>query len=234
MTWYAWWPSGGSEDAKVVPGAYRGRSVHARECNMKIALIACACLSVSRIAAAQAPPLEVQGVALGASAEQLQQTIPQFRCYGATCSFDPSDAATAQCGPVSSDPSVLACYAQAGSQYAFASAHGARYAAYLHEGRVGEFRVTFPMASADTVASTLQEKYGPPSLDREFDAKNRLGASFVNRVVTWRRADGEITVERRALDVDTGLATFIAAWYAQATAGNKAIAEKSDATPGSP
>lgn len=196
---------------------------------MKLSAISFALFVAPALAATSAPPLEVQGVPLGASVEQLQQAIPLFRCYGATCTFDPAEAASARCGPLSSDPAVLGCYGRSGSDYAFASVHGAEYVAYLRAGRVGEFRVTFPTAHADEVVSALQQKYGPPSDEREFEAQNQLGARFVNRVVTWRRADGEISVERRAVDVDTGLATFIADWYARATANDTEIGVKPDA-----
>lgn len=197
--------------------------------NVKISSLMCALFAASAIAGSQTPRLEVQGVPLGATVEELQQAIPLFRCYGATCTFDPAEAASARCGPVSSDPAVLGCYGSAGSKYAFASVHGAEYTAYLNGGRVGEFRVTFPTAHADEVVSALEEKYGTPSDAREVETENQLGARFVNRVVSWHRADGEITVERRAADVDTGLATLIADWYARATANDKAIELKPDA-----
>jgi hypothetical protein len=202
------------------------------EWKVKFSRIACGfCFSTVALAASPTHPLEVLGVPLGASAETLHQLIPLIKCYGATCSFDPIDAAIAQCGPMSSNPGVLDCYAQAGSEYAFGPARGAKYTAYLKDGRVGEFRITFPIASADEVVSALREEYGAPSDDREFDAQNRLGLKFHNRAVAWRRADGEITVERRSVDVDTGLATFAATWYSRGTVDAQEIAGKSDATP---
>ena len=100
---------------------------------------------------------------------------------------------------------------------------------FIKDGRVGEFRITFPTARADEVVSSLGEEYGPPSDDREVETQNRLGLKFRNRTVTWRRADSEITVERRSVDVDTGLATFVATWYTRATANDQEIAGKSDA-----
>ena len=185
--------------------------------------------SATALAASPTPPLEVLGVALGASVEKLHQVIPLFNCYGATCSFDPIDAANVQCGPATSNPAVLDCYARAGSEYAFGPAHGAKYTAYLKDGRVGEFRVTFPMASADAVVSAMKDQYGPPSTDQEFETQNRLGLQFRNRVVTWHRTDVEISVERRSTDVDTGLATFAADWYSRTTSNDQEIGGKSDA-----
>ncbi len=196
---------------------------------MKIPLKACAFLSAAAMAASPTPPLEVLGVALGDSVEKLQHVIPLFKCYGATCSFDPIDAANVECGPLSSNPTVLDCYTGTGSEYAFGPAHGAKYIAYLKDGRVGEFRITFPTARSDEVVSALTKEYGSPSDDREVDTQNRLGLQFRNRTVSWRRSDGEITVERRAVDVDTGLATFVASWYSRATANDQEIGGKSDA-----
>lgn len=83
---------------------------------MKGSLVAAALLAGSAGAALAALPLEVLGVPLGAVAQQLQQTIPLFRCHTATCTFDPVNAASGQCEPVSSDPPVLDCYAQSGSK----------------------------------------------------------------------------------------------------------------------
>jgi hypothetical protein len=196
---------------------------------VKISVLACIFLSTSVIAASPPSTPEVLGVALGASVERLQQVIPQFKCYGATCVFDPIDAAYARCGEASSSPGVLDCYAQSGADYAFVSTHGAKYTAYLKDGRVGEFRVTFPTSSADEVVKALKENYGPPADDREFDTENRLGLKFRNRAVIWRLGDSEITVERRSVDVDTGLATIVATWYRHATAGDQEIGGKSDA-----
>jgi hypothetical protein len=195
---------------------------------VRAAALAGVWLAGSAIAAAQTPPLEVNGVPLGVTAAQLQQAIPLFKCHAATCSFDPVDAAMTQCGPVGSDYAVLECYARVGREYAFGPAHGAKYTAYLKDGRVGEFRVTFPTASADEVVTALTEKYGAPSSDRQFETQNRLGARFVGRTVRWRSTGGEITVERRSVDVDTGLATLIATWYAMATAKDQELAGKSD------
>jgi len=194
---------------------------------LKIAAIAFAFFAASAIAAAPAP-LEVKGVPRGATVEQLRQTIPQFKCYGATCTFDPMDAAVARCGEVRADQGVLECYGRLGSEYAFGPVHGAKYSAFLKNGRVGEIRVTFPVAHADEVVIAMTEIYGKPADDRQLESQSRLGEKFGNRVVTWSRPDGTITVERRSLDVDTGSATFIAAWYAQATANGKEIAAKSD------
>jgi hypothetical protein len=183
----------------------------------------------SGLAAAQTPPIAVQGVPLGATVEQLLQAIPQFKCYGATCTFDPLDAATSQCGEATADQSVLSCYGRSGANYAFGPVHGAQYSAYLKGGRIGEFRVTFPVARADEVVAAMTEMYGKPTDDRQFESQSRLGEKFGNRAVTWTRPDGVIAVERRAVDVDTGSATFIATWYAQTTGKGKELAGEHDA-----
>jgi hypothetical protein len=197
-----------------------------RNCPLKIAGVACAFFTVAAIAAPPAPPLEVIGVLLGDTLAELQQVIPQFKCYGATCTFDPIDAAEARCGDASADPGVLDCYGKSGSEYAFASVHGAKYSAFLKDGRVGEIRVTFPAARADEVVIAITEKYGRAANDRQFESQTLLGEKVGNRAVTWSRPDGTITVERRAADVDTGSATFVAPWYAQATGKGKEIAAK--------
>jgi hypothetical protein len=196
---------------------------------LKSAFAFFALFSSAAIAAGPAQPLEVNGVSLGATLAQLKQAIPQFKCYGATCTFDPVDAATAQCGEASADQSVLACYGRIGSEYAFGAVHGAKYSAYLKDGRVGEFRVTFPVARADEVVLDITEKYGKPSNDRQVEAQSQLGEKFSNRTVTWSRPDGTINVERRAVDLDTGSATFVAGWYAQSTGNGKEIAVQSGA-----
>jgi hypothetical protein len=202
---------------------------HERGSKLNIAVIGSTFFAAMSIAAAQVPPLEVQGVELGATVQQLQKAIPQFKCYGATCAFDPTDAATAQCGEATADQPVLDCYGRIGSEYAFGSIHGAKYSAFLRDGRVGELRVTFPVARADDVVIDMTQKYGKPTDDRQSESLSRLGEKFNNRVVTWSRSDGTIRVERRALDVDTGSATFVARWYAEATAHGKEIAGQSGA-----
>ncbi len=194
---------------------------------MKYAPTWLALISAAAFAADPAPPLEVNGISLGAIVGQLRQAIPQFKCYGATCTFDPVDAAIARCGEASADQPVLECYGRIGSEYAFGPVHGAKYSAYLSDGRIGEIRVTFPVARADEVVLYMTEKYGKPSADRKIEAQSRLGEKFSNRIVTWNRPDGTISVERRAVDLDTGSATFVASWYAQATANGKEIAAQS-------
>ena len=196
--------------------------------SLKIAVAAYASFATCSVAATLEPPLEVKGVPLGATVQQLQQAIPQFKCYLATCTFDPMDATISRCGEASADQAVLDCYGRSGSEYAFGAVHGAQYSAFLKEGRVGKFRVTFPIARADEVVLALTQEFGKPTDDRQFEAVSRLGEAFSNRAVTWRRSDGTITVERRAIDVDTGSATFVATWYAQATANAKEIAGQSD------
>jgi hypothetical protein len=195
---------------------------------LKIAALALALLAASSITAVSAP-LEVKGVPLGATVEQLQQAIPLFKCYGATCTFDPVDAALARCGEARVDQAVLECYGRTGSEYAFGPVHGAKYSAFLKDRRVGEIRVTFPVAHSDEVVIAMIEEYGKPTDDRQVESQSRLGEKFSNRVVTWSRPDGTLTVERRSVDVDTGSATFVATWYAQATANAREIGGQSDA-----
>jgi hypothetical protein len=196
---------------------------------LKIAVTVGAFFAASAIAAEPVPPLEVHGVLLGATVQQHQQAIPQFKCYGATCTFDPIDAAIVQCGEASTDQPVLECYGRIGSEYAFGPVHGAKYSAFLKDGRVGEIRVTFPVARADEVVVDMTEKFGKPASDRQIESQSRLGEKFSNRTVTWSRSDGTISVERRAVDIDTGSATFVAPWYAQATANGREIAAESGA-----
>jgi len=195
---------------------------------LKYAGFASAFVVASALAAAPVPPIAIQGVPLGATVEQLQRAIPQFKCYGATCTFDPMDAAVAQCGEASADQSVLGCYGRSGAEYAFGPVHGAQYSAYLKGGRVGEFRITFPVARADEVVAAMTEMYGKPTNDRQFQSQSRLGEKFDNRAVTWDRPDGVIAVERRSVDVDTGSATFIATWYAETTGKGKELAAEHD------
>jgi hypothetical protein len=197
---------------------------------LKLATIFCVLFATSALAATPAPPLEVKGVQLGATMEQLRGAIPQVKCYGATCTFDPVDVAAARCGEASAEQSVLDCYGRIGTDYAFGQVHGAKYSAYVKDGRVGEIRVTFTVARADEVVTAMTEKYGKPTDDRQFESQTRLGEKFGNRAVTWSRPDGTLTVERRAIDVDTGSAIFVAEWYAKATALGKEIATKSGAT----
>jgi hypothetical protein len=173
---------------------------------------------------AQGPPLEIKGVPIGASMDELQAKIPGFTCAASGCILLVSSYVSKQCGSGASSN----CLLKAWEPLKFGPAFPKYYRAEFKDGKLARVSVTIDQGLAGQVIIALTEKYGKPSTDDVKSIQNRAGATFDNRVATWVRDDGEIKVEQRSGSINDGDVTISAKGYNEAA--TKEIVDKAKAS----
>ena len=189
-------------------------------------------LFAASVAGAQTPPLEVKGVPLGASMEELKAKLPAFDCAKTSCTLFmtlyvnkqcPTRMATAQSPQVWAD-----CVSNVRDPLKFGPANVSYYEASFMDGALGRVFIRIGQIAADQVVIALTEKYGKPTSDSVTSIQNRAGATFDSRVVVWLREDGQIRVEQRYGNVDEGAVIISSKTYDAAT--SKATVDQAKAS----
>ena len=60
------------------------------------------------------------------------------------------------------------------------------------------FTMGFPMSSFPRLAQTLESQYGPADAQEQTDWRNRLGAAFDTKIMTWHTPHGTMALRSRA------------------------------------
>lgn len=141
----------------------------------------------------QHPALEVKGIPLGATKEQLLERMPSMTCKGNDCGTQAHDD--------------------------FGGAETTGYMASFRDGKLGSFYIRFKQSGTDQIIGALTEKYGKPTQTSRQQMQNAFGARYESRGADWRFPEGSIIVEQRGGSADEGVVMMQADWY---DAGNKA------------
>jgi hypothetical protein len=188
-----------------------------------------ALLLIASAAHAQAPPLEMKGVPLGAPKQDVITTIPGMECRGIAgpnvCYLLTTSVVTKGCPPSAS----AQCIKEGFERLKFGPAITNSYWVDLRDDKVARIRVQFGMTQFGPVVVALTEKYGAPSSDVVDEVQNRMGAKFRNRIVKWDRPDGLIRARERGPDIDTSDVTMETKEYAAATAAESTEKAKASA-----
>lgn len=183
---------------------------------------------------AQQPPLEIKGLALGLTEEQLHSRLPgAFECkthenIGRAC-YSSVHTEPAGCRSLRRLPSQQ-CNAAERELYEFGPITPTIYAVnFDSDGRAGRMSVGFNTADYLPLSAALVAKYGAPTSDENRAVKNRMGAEFDNRTLVWRRPDGVMTLQQRAGSVDRGNLVIMAVGFVERTSGDQAEKAKAAA-----
>lgn len=74
--------------------------------------------------------------------------------------------------------------------------------AEIKEGGTATVLVSFKERSFSAVIAALQAKYGEPSSDKSSVVKNRMGASFDHREVSWVQGEQVLVARQRSGSID--------------------------------
>lgn len=124
-------------------------------------------------------PLEIRGVALGDSLEQLSAIHPSARCSLAD-------------REVSDDTCTIRGYGSVDDAFVMY---------IIVDGKVESAAVLMDSASLPGTLLAMKAKFGEPSID-DSTVTNAMGASFRNRKATWTTDAGRIVAEERVGRID--------------------------------
>ena len=141
---------------------------------------------VSPVAIAAESPLEVKGFPLGGSRAALVDRFKLLTCVGDFCGYSLTTCdieKTRSCGTLHSDLMI--------------GDIPVNWEAHIDNDRVVTIALITGEANFNLLVAALRQKYGKPTTDAVARVQNPFGASFEDRVVVWKRHDGEVQAVRR-------------------------------------
>lgn len=145
----------------------------------------CACTSVL----AQSEPFEFKGIALGSDIAAIESSS-RFSCR------DPNS-------PIAD----RTCSLRYGEKETIAGAPVNTLLLHFYGGKLHAISISFEAKNFSQVADALKEKYGEAVFKTE-EIQNRMGATFENRIYTWRRPEAILEAKRFSSKIDTSSAFF--------------------------
>jgi hypothetical protein len=73
---------------------------------------------------------------------------------------------------------------------------------YYYAGKLETIGITFDEKHFSQVGAALEEKYGQGNLKSE-TLQNRMGATFENRILSWRKGEATLEAKRYSGKIDT-------------------------------
>lgn len=143
----------------------------------------------STLAFAQTNPFEFKGIALGSDISVLENTS-RFECR------DPKN-------PIAD----RICSLRYGERETIAGVPVEVLLLYFYDGKLQTISISFDAKNFTQVADALKEKYGEGSLKTE-EIQNRMGATFENRIVSWRSPGATLEAKRISGKIDRSSVLF--------------------------
>lgn len=185
---------------------------------------------------ATAQPLEYKGLRLGAEAATLDPWlgVVGMKCEpaGGLCRALPVEDCANLPRHVANRAALFGeCMAAMGKKLTFAGVRTSAPYVSVAAGAVESVTTSFQSDDFAEMLAAVVVKYGEPSASTSPKWQNKAGATFDNRVLVWRRADGLITMTLRGAERDRSTLSMVAAGTeearesAQKTAAKKAVAD---------
>lgn len=132
---------------------------------------------------AQEPSFDFKGIALGSDISFIENTS-RFSCR------DPQN-------PIAD----RVCSLKFGERETFASVPVEVLLLYYYSGKLEIISISFEAKHFSEVASALTEKYGQGVVKTE-GVQNRMGATFENKIYSWRRGNSTLEAKRYSSKLD--------------------------------
>ncbi|HAM59574.1 MAG TPA: hypothetical protein DCQ64_30860 [Candidatus Rokubacteria bacterium] len=132
---------------------------------------------------AQEPPFDFKGIALGSDISSIENTS-RFSCR------DPQS-------PIAD----RVCSLKFGERETIAGASVEVLLLYYYSGKLETISISFSAKHFSEVAAALTEKYGAGSVKTEA-VQNRMGATFENKIYSWRRDNATLEAKRYSSKLD--------------------------------
>ena len=152
-----------------------------------LTIVALLCAPMS--AFAQSDPFEFKGIALGSEIAAIESN-PRFSCR------------------IANDPIAdQVCSLRFGEKETIAGAPIGTLLLFYYNGKLQTISISFAAKDFLQVADALKAKYGEGSAKTEA-IMNRMGATFENRIVTWRKPGATAEAKRFSSKLDTSSVRF--------------------------
>jgi hypothetical protein len=155
---------------------------------MRVATVVLATLAFS-LAFGQSEPFEFKGIGLGSDITAIESS-PKFSCRNPD-------------SPIAD----RICSLRYGERETIAGAPIGTLLLYYYDGKLQTISISLEAKHFSQVAEALKEKYGEGNSKTE-TIQNRMGASFENRIVTWRKPGAILEAKRFSGKIDTSSVMF--------------------------
>lgn len=155
---------------------------------MRLAVLA-ALLALAAPAGAQETPFDLNGMTLGTALAAIEAS-GRFTC------IDPKS-------PVAD----RLCRLKSGEKESIGEAQVKGLFLYFYSGKLEMISLTLDPKAFPEAVSTLSKRYGTGSMETE-TMQNVTGASFENRIYTWRRNNATLEAQTYGRNLDTSTVMF--------------------------
>ncbi len=86
----------------------------------------------------------------------------------------------------------------------------------FYEDKLSMAHAKFSPSGFASVVSAIREKFGPPSSTKSEAITNRMGASFENQILEWKRSSTTIRAEKYTTSVDrSSVKIFVDSYFTE-------------------
>lgn len=178
-------------------------------------------LTLSSPSFAQSEGFDFKGLPLGSTVADLKAKFPEYYCNKSTagnplsdtsCSLSPEMKCLMEQAPYPDNRSCREAVMQAMTYAGVRS----EVSLMFYDDKLGMARATFGADSFSNVVASMREKYGEPTTKKAEPVTNRMGATFENQILEWKKAGTTIQAEKYATRVDrSSVKVFQDAYFAE-------------------
>lgn len=177
--------------------------------------------------------LDFKGIQLGSTDEVVRQEFPQLYC---TVPLEKARTETKdffrQYWERKATEADLVCQRAFGDRdpvwpvREFAGHKAGSVGFSYFAGKLVKADATLPVFAFRDIVEGLTAKYGPPSSNTTEQVQNRMGATFLNEIVSWRRGNATLSVTKYTTDLETARYSLTADGYWQEVEKRRATKAK--------
>lgn len=175
---------------------------------MNRTIVALLAIAIQTPSFAQSDGFDFKGLPLGSSAAALKSTFPEYYCSASpgnslgdtTCRLTPEMRCWKELSPYPDDRS---CREAVMAAMTYAGVRTTNISLRFYEDKLSLAFVAFTPNHFSDVVASIRGKHGEPSSQRNEPITNRMGASFENQIVEWKKAGSTIRAEKFASRLDT-------------------------------
>lgn len=178
-------------------------------------------LALSTVSLAQSQGFDFKGLPLGSSVADVKAKFPDYYCSKSTagstlsdtsCRLSPEIKCLSEQAPY---PDNRSCREAVMKAMTYAGVDS-NISLFFYDEKLGMASVTFGAESFSTVVASMRDKHGEPTTKKAEPVTNRMGATFENQIMEWKKSGTTIQAEKYATRVDrSSVKVFDDAYFAE-------------------
>lgn len=164
-------------------------------------------LMLSTASLAQGQGFDFKGLPLGSTVVDVKAKFPEYYCSKSTagsplsdtsCNLSPEMKCLMEQAP---HPDNRSCREAVMKAMTYAGVRS-DISLMFYDDKLGMARATFSADSFSNVVASMREKYGEPTTKKAEPVTNRMGATFENQILEWKKSGTTIQAEKYANRAD--------------------------------